>query len=66
MARPPAKRTRRLWTWLVTGPAGHLLGGTLDIAEALARHAWRTRRLRARAASAPGRGGAAGADRSSR
>jgi hypothetical protein len=25
-------------TWLWTGPAGHLLGGTLDLLEALARH----------------------------
>jgi hypothetical protein len=25
-------------TWLWTGPAGHLVGGTLDFVEALARH----------------------------
>jgi hypothetical protein len=52
----------------VTGPAGHLLGGTLDVAEALVRHAWRTRRRRTRAAGgvAPGRSRAVGAGRSSR
>jgi hypothetical protein len=26
-------------TWLWTGPAGHLLGGALDVIEALARYA---------------------------
>jgi hypothetical protein len=26
-------------TWLWTGPVGHLLGGTLDFAQALARYA---------------------------
>jgi hypothetical protein len=26
-------------TWLWTGPAGHLLGGTLDVISALVRHA---------------------------
>jgi len=34
---------RRLETWLWTGPVGHLLGGALDFAQALARY------LRARA-----------------
>jgi hypothetical protein len=29
-----ARAERRLWT----GPAGHLLGGALDLLEALARH----------------------------
>jgi len=52
MARHGAKRSRRLRTWLWTGPAGHLLGGALDVAEALVRHAWRTRRRRARATGA--------------
>ncbi|HTC58642.1 MAG TPA: hypothetical protein VK691_00815 [Solirubrobacteraceae bacterium] len=30
-----ARGTRRLETWLWTGPVGHLLGGSLDFAEAL-------------------------------
>jgi hypothetical protein len=30
--RSPARRAE---TWLWTGPAGHLLGGTLDFAQAL-------------------------------
>jgi hypothetical protein len=34
-ARGPA---RRLETWLWTGPLGHLLGGALDFAHALARY----------------------------
>ncbi|HEY5344418.1 MAG TPA: hypothetical protein VIJ66_12275 [Solirubrobacteraceae bacterium] len=29
---------RRLETWLWTGPVGHLAGGTLDFAQALARY----------------------------
>jgi hypothetical protein len=36
---PPARHARRLETWLWTGPLGHLIGGTLDFAEALARYA---------------------------
>ncbi|MDQ6810916.1 MAG: hypothetical protein M3Z95_03330 [Actinomycetota bacterium] len=40
---PPA---RRLETWLWTGPAGHLIGGALDFAQALARYA--LARVRAR------------------
>jgi hypothetical protein len=30
----------RLATWLVTGPVGHLVGGTMDWAELLARYWW--------------------------
>jgi len=30
----------RLATWLVTGPLGHLVAGTLDWAELLARYGW--------------------------
>jgi hypothetical protein len=37
---------------LWTGPLGHLLGGALDLVQALARHAWRTRIARRRAQSA--------------
>jgi hypothetical protein len=29
---------RRLETWLWTGPLGHLIGGTLDFGQALARY----------------------------
>jgi hypothetical protein len=29
---------RRLETWLWTGPVGHLIGGTLDFGQALARY----------------------------
>jgi hypothetical protein len=36
LARPG--RSRRLETWLWTGPLGHLLGGALDFARALARY----------------------------
>jgi hypothetical protein len=32
------RRRRRAETWLWTGPAGHLLGGTLDFLAALARY----------------------------
>jgi hypothetical protein len=32
-------RLRRAETWLWTGPAGHLLGGALDVIGALARYA---------------------------
>ncbi|HEY2631051.1 MAG TPA: hypothetical protein VGI26_01590 [Solirubrobacteraceae bacterium] len=31
-----ARRAHRLETWLWTGPLGHLIGGTLDFAGALA------------------------------
>jgi hypothetical protein len=37
-ARPRQQQYRRLEAWLWTGPAGHLLGGTLDFAAALARY----------------------------
>jgi hypothetical protein len=30
---------RRAETWLWSGPVGHLVGGTLDFAQALARYA---------------------------
>jgi hypothetical protein len=30
--------SRRLETWLWTGPLGHLVGGALDLGEALLRH----------------------------
>ncbi|HST54497.1 MAG TPA: hypothetical protein VLJ42_01220 [Solirubrobacteraceae bacterium] len=30
--------SRRLETWLWTGPVGHLLGGSLDFAQALLRY----------------------------
>ncbi|MGO9248465.1 MAG: hypothetical protein ACLQQB_03685 [Solirubrobacteraceae bacterium] len=36
-ARTPAPG-RRLETWLWTGPVGHLIGGGLDFAHALARY----------------------------
>jgi hypothetical protein len=39
---PPRGRLRRAERWLWTGPAGHLLGGTLDFAQALTRY-WRRR-----------------------
>ncbi len=41
----PRSLARRAETWLWTGPAGHLLGGTLDFLVALARylHMRRTR-----------------------
>jgi len=38
-ARPIAPRRRRAEARLWTGPAGHLVGGTLDFLEALARYA---------------------------
>jgi hypothetical protein len=37
-ARPYPASLRRAETWLLTGPAGHLLGGALDFLEALARY----------------------------
>jgi hypothetical protein len=37
-ARAHRSATRRLETWLWTGPAGHLVGGVLDFAGALSRH----------------------------
>ncbi len=37
-ARNALHHWRRLETWLWTGPAGHLLGGTLDYVQALARY----------------------------
>jgi hypothetical protein len=41
---PPPKRTalERTESWLWTGPAGHLVGGSLDFLEALGCY-WRTR-----------------------
>ncbi|MFZ2113785.1 MAG: hypothetical protein WAU77_08655 [Solirubrobacteraceae bacterium] len=33
-----ARGIRRLEGWLWTGPVGHLLGGSLDFAEALVRY----------------------------
>jgi len=40
--RPPAPRSaplrRRAEAWLWTGPAGHLVGGSLDLLVALARY----------------------------
>ncbi|HEY7830527.1 MAG TPA: hypothetical protein VIC06_08190 [Solirubrobacteraceae bacterium] len=46
---PSTRRSplRRVETWLWTGPAGHLLGGTLDFIQALARYL-RVRRARLR------------------
>ncbi|MGH2834574.1 MAG: hypothetical protein ACRDKD_00070 [Solirubrobacteraceae bacterium] len=38
----PARTTHRLERWLWTGPVGHLLGGALDLTEALLRY-YRTR-----------------------
>jgi hypothetical protein len=39
--RPPPSptRRRRYEAWLWTGPAGHLVGGSLDFLQALARYA---------------------------
>jgi hypothetical protein len=41
---PPLDRSplARAETWLLTGPVGHLVGGTIDFLEALARYllAW--------------------------
>jgi hypothetical protein len=34
--RPPASHRAEVWLW--TGPAGHLLGGSLDFVTALARY----------------------------
>jgi hypothetical protein len=34
-ARHRAPLHRRVETWLWTGPLGHLVGGTLDVAQAL-------------------------------
>jgi hypothetical protein len=42
---------RAIETWLWTGPLGHLLGGALDVAQALGGHALRTRRAGARRSS---------------
>ncbi|HLM85514.1 MAG TPA: hypothetical protein VK272_04920 [Solirubrobacteraceae bacterium] len=36
--RPGLRPHRRAQAWLWTGPIGHLLGGTLDFASALARY----------------------------
>jgi hypothetical protein len=41
---PPASRARRLERWLWTGPIGHLVGGALDFAQALAHYARERRR----------------------
>jgi len=39
VAAPPERSAlRRAETWLITGPVGHLLGGTLDFVNALARY----------------------------
>jgi hypothetical protein len=43
--------TRRVETWLWTGPLGHLLGGALDVAQALGGHILRTRKAGARRSS---------------
>jgi len=51
-ARPAQRALRALETWLWTGPLGHLVGGALDVGEALVRHAWRTRIASRRAARA--------------
>jgi hypothetical protein len=48
-ARRGRANPRRIETWLWTGPLGHLVGGALDLGEALARHAL----ARARSAIAP-------------
>jgi hypothetical protein len=40
------RAVERLATWLITGPAGHLVGGVLDWAELLGRYWWA--RLRGR------------------
>jgi hypothetical protein len=47
-------RLRTIEAWLWTGPVGHLLGGALDVLEALARYAIRRllRRLRTPRAAA--------------
>jgi hypothetical protein len=37
--RSAPSRLRRAETWLWTGPAGHLAGGTLDVLSGLARYA---------------------------
>jgi hypothetical protein len=42
---------RRLETWLWTGPLGHLLGGALDVAQALGGHLLRTQKAGARRSS---------------
>jgi hypothetical protein len=39
LTRSARERCRRLQARLWTGPAGHLLGGALDVLEALARYA---------------------------
>lgn len=39
MPTSPRSPARRMETWLWTGPAGHLLGGALDFAQALGRYA---------------------------
>jgi len=43
-ARRAAATARRAESWLWTGPVGHLVGGTLDVLEALLRHALRRSR----------------------
>jgi hypothetical protein len=40
---------RRLAAWYLTGPAGHLVAGVLDVAEMFAR--WQWSRLRRRMSS---------------
>jgi hypothetical protein len=38
-ARRGRASARRFETWAWTGPLGHLVGGALDLGQALARHA---------------------------
>jgi hypothetical protein len=42
----PRTALRRLETWLWTGPAGHMLGGTLDYLQALVRYLRQRKRTR--------------------
>jgi hypothetical protein len=46
MLSTPSAVVRRIETWLWTGPAGHLLGGTLDFVQALGRYLRTRRRVR--------------------
>jgi hypothetical protein len=51
-ARRARTHARRFETWVWTGPLGHLVGGALDLGEALARYGL----ARAWSALAPARG----------
>ncbi|HTA35804.1 MAG TPA: hypothetical protein VK761_03725 [Solirubrobacteraceae bacterium] len=51
MPRSRASTVRRVETWLWTGPLGHLLGGALDVAEALGGHLLRKQKAGARRSS---------------